>query len=69
LWNKQAAQGTEPTLQASQADDKQKRKLQTKLKEIEALKEKQAAGQKLDPNQEKKIGTEAAVRAELEKLG
>ena len=47
---------------------KRGRALQKKLRQIDALKEKQAAGETLEPNQLAKIEGEAALRAELAAL-
>jgi len=47
---------------------KRGRALQKKLRQIEGLKEKQAAGQTLEANQIAKIEGEAALRAELAAL-
>lgn len=70
---------SEPTLAASSvtlvtssaeiAKTKEIRKLQRKIREIEALKEEKAKGKNLDPLQEEKIKSEAEIKSQLASLG
>ena len=48
---------------------KRLRNLQKKLRQVQQLKEKQAKGETLEPEQVAKIGSEAGLQAEVEELG